>query len=165
GTGLPQYVQSMYARFFSRATFSRHATSRGQRRHAVTSRFSVASARGTLTSRHHSRRLDPRQAARLQQLVDLWQLDRNPAIEILRDVAHLAADRAGPLHLLLRRPAVVADDASIQLREGLAQPLLTRDHAAFLRRDDLLAHRVPLRRAACERAEQGIGGGETRFAI
>src|SRR5665213_1864788 len=43
-TGRPQYSSDANAARFSRATSSRHSTSRGQRRHAPTSAASVASA-------------------------------------------------------------------------------------------------------------------------
>src|SRR5258708_33271323 len=42
GTGLPQYSQSRNARRFSRATFSRYATSRGHFRHSIISFSSIA---------------------------------------------------------------------------------------------------------------------------
>src|SRR5262249_18697626 len=44
GIGRPQYVSSRKAARFSRATCSRHATRRGQRRHAVTDSLSAGNA-------------------------------------------------------------------------------------------------------------------------
>ena len=44
GTGRPQYSSSRKRATFSRATSSRHATSRGQRRHATISAVSARSA-------------------------------------------------------------------------------------------------------------------------
>ena len=51
GTGRPQYVSSRNRATFSRATRSRHSTSRGQRRHATISAVNAASAARSVIGR------------------------------------------------------------------------------------------------------------------
>ena len=59
GTGRPQYVSSRKRATFSRATFSRQATRRGQRRQATISAVSSASAAARSTP-YFSRSLSSR---------------------------------------------------------------------------------------------------------
>src|SRR5262252_3143552 len=96
---------------------------------ATCSRSRSSSADRALTSLwRHPRRLDLRQTSALEHFVDLRQFDLNPTLEIMRDVAELASDRRRALDLHLGRQSLVADDASIELGEILAEPLFAGDH-------------------------------------
>src|SRR2546428_3480400 len=74
-----------------------------------------------------------------QSGVEPPEVPRRPRVELPRHVGQLPRQRVRALDLRLRRPAVVEDHVAVQVGEALAQPLLAGNHAALLRRDDLLA--------------------------
>ena len=62
----------------------------------------------------HFPRLDPRHPSPLEHLVDLRQLDLNPPLEILRDIAELPPNRRRPRAPASPSAALVADHAPVE---------------------------------------------------
>src|SRR5947209_11824622 len=93
----------------------------------------------TLLTRHE---LDRREVLLREGGVDCRQLLRRPTLQVVIDVGHLAVDRIRAVDLHLRRASFVENHAAVDVGDVLAEALFTGDHAAFLRRHDLLADRV-----------------------
>src|SRR2546427_8309727 len=81
---------------------------------------------------------------------ELADVARRPGIEVPHHIRELPRQRVRPLDLRLRWPTVVEHDVAVQIGAVVPQPLLALDHAALVRRPDLLPHPTPISRSATE---------------
>src|SRR6516164_10202376 len=90
------------------------------------------------------RHLERVRAGTAQGLVERGQLCRRELVELVGDIAQLAAQGLDVLELVTRRWAIPGSDRPVELVGVLAQPLFAGDRAALSSRDDALAQRVQL---------------------
>ena len=82
------------------------------------------------------------QLLRSKGRVDAAHFASKPGVEVANDIAQLPLDCVGPVELHLRRPAIVAVHAALEIGEVFAQALLSGDGSALLGGDDLLAESI-----------------------